>query len=141
MKRLLTALVAAAALGISGCGGGGSNVQPPPPTGNYSLSSLSGQYAFVTNGEVFTSGPNAPTSLARTGVFIADGKGNITGGMEDINTNGTPSNAILITSGSYTVAANGRGALTLSFQGGGAVDFGIVLTSFRSFRDRGHLRF
>lgn len=129
MKRLLTALVAAAALGISGCGGGGSNVQPPPPTGNYSLSSLSGQYAFVTNGEVFTSGANAPTSLARTGVFMADGKGNITGGMEDTNTNGTPSNAIVITSGSYTVAANGRGAMTLNFQGGGAVDFGIVLTS------------
>ncbi|HET9995788.1 MAG TPA: hypothetical protein VFQ18_10285 [Candidatus Acidoferrum sp.] len=129
MRRLLFALAAVAALWSSACSSGGSNVQPPPPSGKYSLASLTGQYAFVTNGEVFTSGSIAPTPLARVGSFVADGKGNIAGGMEDINTGGTPSNAILISGGSYTVSPNGRGVLTLNFQGGTTVDFGIVLTS------------
>jgi hypothetical protein len=130
MKRLLFALTSAAALWVSACGGG-SNIQPPPPTGKYSLSSLSGQYAFTTSGEVFTSGASTPVSLVRVGSFVADGKGNITAGMEDINTDGMPSNAIPIdgTKSSYTVNADGRGVLTLNFQSGSTVDFGIVLTS------------
>jgi hypothetical protein len=130
MKRLLFALISAAALWVSACGGG-SNIQPPPPTGKYSLSSLSGQYAFTTSGEVFTSGASTPVPLVRVGSFVADGKGNITAGMEDINTDGMPSNAIPIdgTKSSYTVNADGRGVLTLNFQSGSTVDFGIVLTS------------
>src|SRR5467141_3369378 len=74
----------------------------------FSLASLNGQYVFVTSGEVFTSESNAPVPLARTGVFIADGQGNITGGMEDVNANGIPTNAVAITSGTYTVSADGR---------------------------------
>jgi hypothetical protein len=127
MKRLLFALATAAALLSAACGGG-SNVQPPPPAGKYSLASLNGQYAFVTNGEVFTNGASFPTPLARVGTFIADGKGNITGGMEDVNAGGTPSNAIAITSGTYTVNADGRGALKL-IVGQSTLDFGITLTS------------
>ena len=127
MKRLLFALATAAGLLSTACGGG-SSVQPPPPVGKYSMASLNGQYAFVTNGEVFTSGSNAPVPLARTGVFIADGNGNITGGMEDVNADGTPSNAIVITNGKYTVSADGRGAMTLNL-GTSTLDFGITLTS------------
>jgi len=127
MKRLHFALVTAAAL-LSGACGGGSSVQPPPPVGKYSRASLNGQYAFVTNGEVFTAGSGAPVPLARTGVFIADGKGNITGGIEDVNASGTPSNAIAITNGTYTVNADGRGALALNV-GQSTLDFGITLTS------------
>jgi hypothetical protein len=127
MKRLHFALVTAAAL-LSGACGGGSSVQPPPPVGKYSMASLNGQYAFVTNGEVFTAGSGAPVPLARTGVFIADGKGNITGGIEDVNASGTPSNAIAITNGTYTVNADGRGALALNV-GQSTLDFGITLTS------------
>jgi len=127
MKRLHFTLAAAAALWSVACGGG-SNVQPPPPSGKYSLASLNGQYVFVTSGEVFTSGSNAPVPLARTGVFIADGKGNITGGMEDVNANGIPTNAVAITSGTYTVSADGRGALALNV-GQSTLDFGITLTS------------
>jgi len=119
MKRLLFALATAAGLLSTACGGG-SSVQPPPPVGKYSMASL--------NGEVFTSGSNAPVPLARTGVFIADGNGNITGGMEDVNADGTPSNAIVITNGTYTVSADGRGAMTLNL-GTSTLDFGITLTS------------
>src|SRR5437899_3510508 len=128
MKRLLFTLSVAAALWSAACGSAGSSVQPPPPSGKYSLANLNGQYAFVTNGEVFTSGSNAPVPLARTGVFIADGKGNITGGIEDVNASGTPSNAIAITNGTYTVNADGRGAVTL-IVGQSTLDFGITLTS------------
>ncbi|PYT46690.1 MAG: hypothetical protein DMG47_03920 [Acidobacteria bacterium] len=108
MKRLLIAISVATALWSAACGSGGSSVQPPPPAGKYSLASLNGQYAFVTNGEVFTSGASFP--------------------MEDVNADGTPSNAIAITNGTYTVSADGRGAMTLNL-GTSTLDFGITLTS------------
>jgi hypothetical protein len=129
MKRLLLSLCAAAALWSAACnGGGGSNVQPPPPAGKFSLASLNGQYAFVSSGEVFVNGNTTPNPLARVGTFVADGKGNITGGIEDVNAAGTPSNAIAITGGTYTLSADGRGALTLNLAQS-TLNFGITLAS------------
>lgn len=128
MKRLLFSLTSAAALLSAACSGGGSGVQPPPPVGKYSNASLNGQYAFVTSGEVFTGGFSA-NPLARVGSFTADGQGNITGGIEDINevsVGVTP--ATVITGGNYTVNADGRGFLTLVL-GQNTVNFGITLTS------------
>ncbi len=127
MNRLLFTLASAAALWSAACNGGGGNPILPPPVGKYSVASLNGQYAFVTNGEVFTGGLSA-TPLARVGSFTADGKGGITGGVEDVNAAGFPTNAIAITGGSYFVNADGRGALTLKF-GQTSIDFGITLTS------------
>jgi hypothetical protein len=129
MKRLLFALTSAAALWAAACSGGGAGVQPPPPVGKYSNASLNGQYAFTTNGESFTGGLSA-TPLARVGTFTADGAGHITGGVEDVNANGTVTNAILIdgTKSSYTVNADGRGFLTLVL-GQNTISFGITLTS------------
>ena len=135
MKGHLTALVAAAALSISGCGGGGgSTINPPPPTGNFGLSSLKGTYAFTTTGRVVTT--TGETSLARVGSFVADGMGHITGGVEDVNEATVGANAaVQITGGSYTVNADGRGTLTLDVAATGApstINFGIVLTSGKS---------
>jgi hypothetical protein len=129
MKRLLLALSSAAALWTAACSNGGSGVQPPPPTGMYSNASLNGQYAFMTNGESFAGGLSA-TPLARVGTFTADGNGHITGGVEDVNANGTVTNAILIdgTKSSYAVNADGRGSLTLVL-GQNTINFGITLTS------------
>src|SRR6266581_8111295 len=121
MKRFLLAWSAA-------CGSGGSSVTPPPPTGNFSAANLNGQYAFVTSGEVFTPGSISATPLSRTGSFTADGQGHITGGVEDVNAAGTVNNAISITGGSYTISADGRGTLSLSF-GSNTLQFGITLTS------------
>jgi hypothetical protein len=133
MKRLLTALVAAAAFGISGCGGGGTTINPPPPTGNFGLASLKGTYAFTTNGEVCAGCTFAATPMARVGSFIADGKGGITGGIYDVVTQGGAGSTISINSGSsYTVNADGRGTLTFNVASNGtptSVNFGIVLTS------------
>ena len=127
MNRLLTALVAAAAFCFAACSGGnGTTIQPPPPTGNFSLASLNGTYAFTTFGEVINS--NASIPLTRVGSFTADGAGHITGGVEDVNTAGSVTNAIPITGGSYTVHPDGRGVLDLAF-GQNTLEFGIVLTS------------
>jgi len=133
MKRLLLVLTSAAALWSAACGGGSSTViTPPPPQGKYSNASLNGTYAFVTNGEVVTS-TSAETNLARTGSFIANGMGGITGGIEDVTSPGaTPGLGIPITGGSYTVNANGTGSITLNLNAGGgptSLTFGITLTS------------
>jgi hypothetical protein len=127
MNRLFTALVATAAVSLAACSGGGSNVQPPAPTGKYSLASLNGTYAFMTSGESFAGSTVNP--MARVGSFVADGKGSISGGVEDVNTVGSPSGAITISGGSYTVSADGRGTLTLNFQSGNSITLGMVLTS------------
>jgi hypothetical protein len=127
MKRLLLMLAAGTALWTAACGGNGMVVTPPPPVGKYTLASLQGQYAFVTNGESFTGGLSA-TPLARTGSFTADGMGNITGGVEDVNAAGTASLALQITGGNYTVNADGRGTLTLQLAQA-SLDFGMTLTS------------
>lgn len=126
-NRLLTAAVAAAALWAAACSPGHPAITPPPPTGNYTLASLNGTYAFTTSGEVISGSSAIP--MTRVGSFSADGAGHISGGIEDVNTFGTPSTAIAVTGGSYTVNADGRGVLTLSFAGGSSIDFGIVLTS------------
>jgi hypothetical protein len=126
MKRFLYTLSIVAAFWSAACNGGNGIVNPPPPVGSYTLASLKGQYAFVTNGESFT-GVNA-TALARSGSFTADGMGNITGGIEDINLAGAPSLALQITGGNYTVNADGRGTLTLNI-GASSINFGITLTS------------
>ncbi len=128
MKRLLLILSIVTAFWTAACSSGGSSVTPPPPTGNFSAASLNGQYAFVTSGEVFTPGSISATPLSRVGSFTADGQGHITGGVEDVNAAGTPTNAISITGGSYTVSADGRGTLNLSF-GSNTLQFGITLTS------------
>jgi hypothetical protein len=131
MSRLLLGLCAAAALWTAACGGG-SIVPPPPPVGKYNLASLNGQYAFVTNGEVIKSLSSA-SPLARTGSFVADGQGHITGGIEDVNATGLYTPALTISGGGYTVNADGRGTLTLNVMMSNGttspINFGIVLTS------------
>jgi hypothetical protein len=132
MKRLLFGLAMVAAFWSAACSGNGV-VNPPPPVGKYGLSSLKGQYAFMTNGESFASGATTATPLARVGSFTADGAGNITGGVEDVNAAGTTNLAIQITGGSYTVNADGRGTLTLNLNGvGSSINFGITLTSINN---------
>lgn len=138
MKRLLLVLAAGAALWTAACSSGGSSIMPPPPAGNFTLASLKGTYAFVTNGEVCVGQCGAATQFARTGSFTADGKGGIstTGGVYDIvNVGGsstTASQPVAITGGSYTINADGRGTLQLNVNSNGAptsITFGIVLTS------------
>lgn len=70
----------------------------------YSTSSLQGQFAFSMSGQI-ASGP-----FFRAGTFTADGAGNLTGGLEDINeTSGVTSGLSFI--GTYSVTSDGRGSL------------------------------
>jgi hypothetical protein len=130
MRRLLFAVAAAVALWSAACSSGSGSQTPPPPQGMYTLASLNGTYAFVTNGTLFN---GSEFSFARTGSFAANGQGGITGGVYDTNTQGVvPTQPNVITGGSYTVNADGRGTLTLNINASGTastVNFAIVLTS------------
>jgi hypothetical protein len=133
MKRLLLSLSMATALWGAACSSGGPNIQPPPPAGKYSVSSLKGTYAFTTSGEVCAGCTTLATPLTRVGSFIADGKGGITGGIYDVVIQGGASSTVSVNSNSsYAVNADGRGTLTLNVTSNGAptsLNFGIVLTS------------
>jgi hypothetical protein len=80
--------------------------------GPFSNATLSGPSAFTLGGSNSVGGP-----LVRGGVISADGAGNITSGVEDINNNGAMSQNLALT-GAYAIAANGRGTLTLNSSAG-----------------------
>jgi hypothetical protein len=113
---------------IAACGGGGSVPVLPPPVGMYSNSNLNGQYAFSMSGEAPTAFGGAPVS--RVGSFIADGNGNITGAIEDVQNlaAGSTLNPINFGTGTYTIQANGRGTLILG-TGSSTLALSVVLTS------------
>ncbi|MBZ5521830.1 MAG: hypothetical protein LAP21_06275 [Acidobacteriia bacterium] len=85
--------------------------------GTFSNASLSGAAAFTVGG---AQGNNP---YAAGGIFSADGAGNITSGVEDINNGGTVTRNLALT-GTYSIAASGRGTLTLN-TGTGSSNFVI----------------
>ncbi len=108
VKRLLLFAAVACASISAACGGGGSTPPPPPPVGKFSNASLKGQYAYSMSGEDLNG-----AFIARVGSFFADGAGNITQGLEDVNSvSGVTS--VSFTSGTYAIQPNGRGTLTLT---------------------------
>ena len=121
LNRIALFLTLCFAAFASACGGGGSTPTPPPPTGNFSNASLKGQYAF------FMSGTNVSTGsfFARIGSFTADGNGNITAGIEDVDVTGPET--IPLSPSSYTIQADGRGVVNLI--GSGPLSFSVTLLS------------
>jgi len=111
------------ALFAAACGGGGTTPTPPPPTGGFSVTNLKGQYAFSMSGEDGSTG----SFFARVGSFSADGNGNITGGIEDVNINGV-AETFAFSQSTYTVNADGRGILNL-INGTGQLSFSITMIS------------
>ena len=92
-------------------------------TPTFTVASLSGPYAFTAQGK---SGRGA---LAIGGLLSFDGKGNVTSGTAlDVNKAGTISSPGNPT-GTYTVASNGRGTVTLSPATGGVAQFALYLTA------------
>jgi hypothetical protein len=117
VKRVFIASSLALGLYAAACGGGNSTVTPTPtptptPQGTYSLASLNGTYAFSMSGTDNTAG----LSISRIGSFHADGQGNITMAIEDVNDGGSFStfNFTAAPGSNYTMSSNGRGVLTLS---------------------------
>jgi len=85
------------------------------------------------SGSVNDSTTFTPVSFTRAGSFIADGKGNITGGTEDVNlilASGGASE-LVFTGGSYSINGDGRGTLSL-INSTGTLTFSITLTSSTS---------
>lgn len=80
---------------------------------------LNGPYAFSFNG--FNSGK----PLVMAGHFVADGAGNITGGVLDLNNgSGSPTLGTAF-SGTYTITANGLGTMTFNAGSLGMMNFHI----------------
>jgi hypothetical protein len=117
VKRIFLAGSLALGLYAAACGGGNGTFTPTPtptptPQGSYSLASLNGTYAFSMSGTDNTQG----LSISRIGSFHADGQGNITMAIEDVNDGGSFStfNFTAAPASNYTMSSNGRGVLTLS---------------------------
>lgn len=117
---LLTSLTAA-------CGNGGTTVvaPPPPPTGNFSNANLKGQYAFSMSGTELCAGSSS--FFTRAGTFTADGGGHITGGLEDVNVC-TGVFTLPFTNSTYSIAADGRGILSLT-NTSGSTEYSITLST------------
>ncbi len=126
MKRLSLAVALLLAAFQGACSGGGNGILPPPPPVGFSNSSLSGQYAFTMVG-------NDPLGnvIARVGVFVADGSGHITGGIEDVDV-GSGDETLAFNSGTtYSISSDGRGTINLanSTTGSNPLIFSVTLVS------------
>jgi hypothetical protein len=84
---------------------------------NGSLSAIKGGYAFAFSGWDMHSQP-----AAVAGSFQADGLGNITSGIADVNDNGTLSSYTAVT-GTYTTDPVGSGVITLKLVAGLTVTY------------------
>src|SRR5262249_53973488 len=67
------------------------------------------------------------SAFARIGTFTADGRGNITNGLEDVNVC-TGVDVLQFTGGSYSIDADGRGTLRLT-NSSGTTNYSISLVS------------
>ena len=95
-----------------------------------SVATLNGSYAFVFNGQ------SSGARLVEAGSFQADGKGNVTGGIEDVNNSSKVFSNISFT-GTYTVGQDGRGTLVITppgFSGLSKSTFQMVLISNQQAR-------
>lgn len=83
------------------------------------VSLLSGHYAYAVSGY----------DSALAGSLTLDGKGNVTGGIEDIRAPSTAmsGSAIAISSGTYTVGSDDRGTITYKDANGNSFTFAIAI--------------
>jgi hypothetical protein len=129
-RRLTLLISVALALFAAACGGGsgsdpGPEPGPTPPPAKFSNASFSGQYAFSMSGTELCAG--AGSFFGRAGTFMADGQGNITNGLEDVNLC-IGVETLQFTSGTYSIGSDGRGALSLT-NSSGTTTYSIALSS------------
>jgi hypothetical protein len=94
---------------------------------------LSGNYAFsfngYNNGSACQALQPAPCLVTMAGSFIADGNGNLTSGVVDLNSNGVNHINLPLGAGSvYDVTANGLGTLTV-VTSQGTFNFSVSVSS------------
>jgi hypothetical protein len=82
-------------------------------TGPFTNASVSGPFAFTVAGaDLLSQNP-----FAAGGVLVSDGAGNLSAGIEDFNDGGFVSTNVTFT-GTYVMAANGRGTMSLATTSG-----------------------
>lgn len=108
--RALQALGAVTLLGFAvGCGNNGGPI--PPLGGNYSNSSLNGQYVFVLTGIGVNQSGSGVNPFSETQIFTANGNGSLTVTIDDFDQVGGPFGGSVNYSGSYSIRADGTGTL------------------------------
>ena len=105
-SRFLVILLLAAMAVFVGCGGSVQGSNGGGGSGPFSAASLNGSYVFAF------SGTNSFGFFAMAGQFQANGNGNLTSGVLDINSGGGIFTNVAFT-GTYTVRGNGQGTATL----------------------------
>lgn len=106
-----------------GFGGGGT-------VGSFSNSSLKGNYAYQIVGVDISSGNVVP--FRESGVFVADGAGNVTAGEDDFAEGSTVlSTTVKASTGgtAYSVSSDGTATVTLNFADNGGVQIALSVVS------------
>jgi len=86
-------------------------------SGSFSLATLAAgtSYVFGSSGDTTVSGSQG---IHSAGVFTVDCAGNVTAGIVDFVQDTVVNSGLAVTSGIYTLAASGRGTLSLTLSGG-----------------------
>ena len=95
----------------------GSNEAGRP---SFSSHSIRGSYGFVVDGVVINQSTATNTRAVSIGRFIADGEGNISGGVRTLNSGGNVQKQTY--TGTYTVYSDGTGSVTIQVDTVGATE-------------------
>jgi len=97
------------------------------PKGNFSNASLNGQYVYQVSGFNFNVSANGDP-YREAGVFVADGRGNITSGVDDFaeGSGGVATNSL---TGTYLLSVDGTGIITLAGAAGTTLNFAVTMVS------------
>lgn len=93
-------------------------------TGSSYNSSLKGNYTYVVAGNYFNSS-STNGAYERAGVFVADGNGHVTSGVDDLTQAGSLASSKL--TGSYAIAADGTGLMTLNSSGSQPLQWALTI--------------
>jgi hypothetical protein len=125
MRKILLALGLFSICFCFGCGSNSGSVNGFIPKGNFSNASLSGQYVYQVSGLDFSVNPNG-NPYREAGVFVADGSGHITSGVDDFVEGSRATNSL---TGTYSLSVDGTGIITLTGAGGTTLNFAVTLVS------------
>lgn len=125
----------ASLIALTGCGNN-NGFTLVHPMGSYTNASLKGSYVYQVHGTSLVTG----LPYREAGVFIADGAGNITGGVDDLAGNAASGSSTTLSgafSGNYSVNSDGSGSVfigptvlgNISGGSGSQVGFAITLVS------------
>jgi hypothetical protein len=100
----------------------------------FNAAAINGTYVFRAAGVDGRGNPaNGPEGIAIVGMFGADGSGNITGGIDDVNDFGAVNGDNPLSASAYSVNTNGRGTFQL-IDGSGTYNFAMyVVDSTKSY--------